>query len=156
MNARKAAFWGVFTLSGVWLQSFMPGVDFLAPGLILCLQEEKARTTVFLGLLWLLIQEGTGSLAFGTAVLWYGVLAALFFFGHWLFEARNFVFMVILGGCLGVLHFGLMNVMTHLQDWLVSPGRVLLESLVQAVVFPLEWGLVYVIYNHLPQNAQDV
>lgn len=156
MNASKAVFWAVFTLTGVWLQSFMPGVDFLAPGLILCLQEEKPRTTVVLGLLWLLIQEGTGSLAFGTAVLWYGVLAALFFLGHWLFEARNFVFMVILGGCLGVLHFGLMNVMTYLQDWLVSPGRVLLESLVQAVVFPLEWGLVYVIYNQLPQNAQDV
>lgn len=156
MTGRKAAFWGVFTLGGIWLQGFMPGVDFLAPGLILSLQEEKTRTTVFLGLLWLLIQEGTGSLAFGTVVLWYGVLAALFFFGHWLFEARNFVFMAILGACLGVLHFGLMNVMTQLQDWLVSPGRVFMESVIQAVVFPVEWGILYIIHNQLPHDVQDV
>jgi hypothetical protein len=84
------------------------------------------------------------------------VLAAVFFLGHWLFEAKNFLFVVILGACLGVLHFGLMNVMTQLQDWRVPAGRVLLESIVQTAVFPVEWGLLYIIYNHLPQNAQDV
>lgn len=156
MSGQRTTFWVLFTLGGLWLQSFMPGVDFLAPGLILSLQEDRVRASVILGLLWLMIQEGTGSLAFGTVVLWYGVLAALFFFGHWLFEAKNFLFMIILGGCLGVLHFGLMNVMTQLQDWQVLPGRVFLESLVQAVVFPVEWGLIYIIYNHLPHNGQDV
>ncbi len=156
MNGSKILFWTMFTLGGIWLQSFMPGVDFLAPGLILCLQEEKARTTAILGFVWLFIQEGTGSLAFGTAVAWYGVLTILFFFGHWLFEARNFVFMIILGACLGVLHFGLMNVMTQLQDWIVMPGRVFMESLVQAIVFPVEWGILYVTYNHLPSDAKDV
>ena len=134
----------------------MPGVDFLAPGLILSLQEEKPRASLILGLIWLLLQEGTGSLAFGTVVLWYGVLAAIFFLGHWLFEAKNFLFVVILGACLGVLHFGLMSVMTQLQDWRVPAGRVFLESLVQTAVFPVEWGLLYIIYNHLPQNVQDV
>lgn len=156
MNGPRLTFWAVFTLAGLWMQSFMPGVDFLAPGLILSLQEEKPRTTVILGIIWLLLQEGSGSLAFGTVVLWYGVLAALFFFGHWLFEAKNFLFMIILGACLGVLHFGLMNVMTQLQDWRVPPGRVLLEAVVQAVVFPVQWGLAYIIYNHLPHNGQDV
>jgi len=156
MNGPRLTFWSLFTLAGLWMQSFMPGVDFLAPGLILSLQEEKPRATVVLGLIWLLLQEGSGSLAFGTVVLWYGVLTALFFFGHWLFEAKNFLFMIILGACLGVLHFGLMNVMTQLQDWRVQPGRVLLESVVQAVVFPVQWGLAYIIYNHLPHNGQDV
>ncbi|WP_243312639.1 hypothetical protein [Fundidesulfovibrio agrisoli] len=156
MTGRRAAFWTVFTLAGMWLQSFLPGVDFLAPGLILSLQEEKLRTTVILGVIWLFIQEGTGSLAFGTVVLWYALLVGLFFFGHWLFEARNFLFMMILGACLGVLHFGLMDVMTQLQDWRAAPGRVLVESIVQAVVFPVEWGLIYIIHNHLPQNGQNI
>ncbi|MBI4803857.1 MAG: hypothetical protein HY795_01330 [Desulfovibrio sp.] len=156
MSGLRLTFWTVFTLGGLWLQSFMPGVDFLAPGLILSLQEEKPRTSLIMGLIWLMLQEGTGSLAFGTVVLWYGVLAAVFFLGHWLFEAKNFLFVVILGACLGVLHFGLMNVMTQLQDWRVPAGRVLLESIVQTAVFPVEWGLLYIIYNHLPQNAQDV
>jgi hypothetical protein len=156
MSGYRMVFWSVFTLSGIWMQSFMPGIDFLAPGLILSLQEEKIRTAVVLGLLWLLIQEGTGSLAFGTVILWYGVLTALFFFGHWLFEAKNFIFMVILGACLGVLHFVLMNVMAQLQDWRLILGRVFLEGVIQAVVFPVEWGLMYIIFNHLPQSKHDV
>ena len=156
MSGPRVVFWVAFTLLGLWLQSLMPGVDFLAPGLILSLQEDKPKATAVLAVVWLLLQEGTGSLAFGTVVLWYGVLTGLFFFGHWLFEARNFVFVLLLGGCLGVLHFGLMHVMAQLQDWQVPPGRVLMESLVQAVVFPIQWGLLYVIYNHLPRNGQDV
>ena len=142
----------MFTLAGLWLQNFMPGVDFLAPGLILCLQEEKPRIAVMLGAVWLLLQEGMGSLAFGSMVLWYGVLTALFFFG----QAKNFVFMMILGASLGVLHFGIMHVMPYLQEWRVLPGRVFMESVFQAVVFPVQWGLLYVIYNHLPQDAQNV
>lgn len=156
MNGARLSFWVIFTLTGLWLQSFLPGVDFLAPGLILSLQEERPRTTVILGVIWLLLQEGTGSLAFGTVVLWYGVLAGLFFFGHWLFEAKNFLFMVILGACLGLLHFGLMQVMAQLQDWRVAPGRALMEGILQAVIFPVQWGLVYIIHNTLPHNAQDV
>lgn len=156
MSGARISFWALFTLSGLWLQSFMPGVDFLAPGLVLSLQEERPRTTVVLGLIWLLLQEGAGSLAFGTVVLWYGALAGLFFFGHWLFEAKNFLFMVILGVCLGLLHFGLMQVMAQLQDWRVAPGRVLMEGVFQAVVFPVQWGLVYIIHNSLPHNAQNL
>jgi hypothetical protein len=156
VNGPKITFWTLFTLSGLWLQNFMPGVDFLAPGLILCLQEEKPRITVMLAAVWLLLQEGMGSLAFGSMVLWYGVLAALFFFGHWLFEAKNFVFMMILGASLGALHFGIMHVMPYLQEWRVLPGRVFMESVSQAVIFPVQWGLLYVIYNQLPQDAQDV
>lgn len=156
MSGSRVAFWTVFTLGGLWLQSFMPGVDFLAPGLILSLQEERNRATAVMGFVWLMLQEGTGSLAFGTVVIWYGVLTALFFFGHWLFEAKNFVFVIILGACLGVLHFGLMNIMTQLQDWRVPEGRVLMEAVVQAVVFPVEWGLLYIIYNQLSHDVQDV
>lgn len=156
MSFALITFWAGFTVFGLWMQSFLPGVDFLAPGLILCLQEEKVRDTAILGVAWLLLQEGTGSLAFGTAILWYGALVSLFLFGHWFFEGRNFFFMTILGCCLGVLHFGLTHVMASLQDWLVAPGRVLLESMLQALVFPLEWGLVYIIHNHLPKNGQDV
>jgi hypothetical protein len=156
MSPARVVFWAIFTVSGVWLQSFMPGLDFFAPGLVLCFQEEDTRAVVALAVLWLLLQEGMGSLAFGTGILWYGILAALFFFGHWLFEAKNFVFMIILGVCLGVMHFALTQIMAQLQDWLVSPGRVMMESLLQAVVFPVQWGLIYIIYSHLEQNGQDV
>ena len=156
MRGARAGFWMVFTVSGLWLQSFMPGVDLLAPGLVLSLQEEKIRTSILLGLVWLLIQEGTGSLAFGTVILWYGILAALFYLGHWLFEAKNFLFMVIIGVALGVLHIVLMDVMGQLQGWRILMGRTFMEGVIQAVVFPVEWGLLYILFNWLPHHAQTI
>lgn len=156
MRGARAGFWVVFTVSGLWLQSFMPGVDLLAPGLVLSLQEERVRTSILLGLVWLLIQEGTGSLAFGTVLLWYGMLAALFYFGHWLFEAKNFLFMVIIGIALGALHVVLMDIMGQLQNWRIFMGRTFTEGVIQAVVFPVEWGLLYIIFNRLPHNGQII
>lgn len=156
MNIPAILFWSLFTVAGIWLQGAIPGVDFLAPGLVLCLQEEKWTVSAWLGLAWLFIQEGTGSLAFGTGLLWYGALVGLYYFGHWLFEAKNFLFMFILGISLGVLHLVLSHVMAVLQDWTLPADRVLVEGLLQALIFPVEWGLIYLIYNHLPENSHAV
>jgi hypothetical protein len=108
------------------------------------------------GLAWLFIQAGNGSLAFGTGLLVYGLLVGLYYFGHWLFEAKNFLFMFILGICLGVLHLVLSQVMAVLQDWTLPLDRVLVEGFLQALIFPVEWGLIYLIYNHLPDNPHAV
>jgi hypothetical protein len=67
---RRIVWWMGFTACGIWAQSHVPGVDFLVPGLILSLQVEKASQTVWLGLVWLLLQEGMGSLPFGFGLLW--------------------------------------------------------------------------------------
>ena len=150
MNPARILFWIFFTLGGVWLESVIPGVDFLAPGLILAMQEETWSVPIWLGLAWLFVQEGTGSLAFGAGLLWYGGLAGLYFFGHWLFEARNFLFKFIVGLCLGVMHFVLVNLMALLLDWTVPMERLLMESVLQALIFPVEWGLIYLIHHYLP------
>ncbi|MEA4855906.1 MAG: hypothetical protein AAGU21_21305 [Solidesulfovibrio sp.] len=153
MKPARVVFWTFFTLAGLWLESLFPGVDFLAPGLILAMQEEKWTVPVWLGLIWLFLQEGTGSLAFGSGILWYGTLAGLYFLGHWLFEARNFLFVFILGVSLGAMHFLLIAVMLLLQDRSVPLERLLTESAWQALIFPVEWGLVYLIHHHLPDSA---
>ncbi|MFU2208882.1 hypothetical protein [Solidesulfovibrio sp. C21] len=152
MNPGRIVFWVLFTVCGVWLENTIPGVDFLAPGLILAMQEEKWTVPIWLGLAWLFIQEGTGSLAFGAGLLWYGGLAGLYFFGHWLFEARNFLFMFIVGLCLGAMHFVLINLMALLLDWTVPLERLLMESVMQALIFPVEWGLIYLIHRYLPDT----
>lgn len=156
MNPAAIAFWTVFTACGIWLQSLIPGVDFLAPGLILALQQEKWTVTIWLGLAWLFIQEGTGSLAFGTGLLWYGVLTALYYLGHWLFEAKNFLFMFILGASLGLSHLLLTQVMAVLQDWTIPPERLIIEGILQALIFPVEWGLIFLIHHQLPDDANAV
>ncbi len=148
--------WIGFTCAAVWLQTLLPGVDFLAAGFILSLQEERPTVSVWLAMAWLFIQEGSGSLAFGTGILWYGFLAAVFYFGHWFFEAKNFVFMIILGVCLGCMHFVLTHTMAILQDWYIVSDRIVVESLLQATLFPMEWGLVYIMYHHVPRHEYQV
>ena len=37
MNPAAIAFWSLFTIWGTWMQSVIPGVDFLAPGFILAM-----------------------------------------------------------------------------------------------------------------------
>ena len=154
MRPSSIVFWALFTLAGGWMQSVIPGVDFLAPGFILAMQEEKWTVPVWLGIIWLFIQEGTGSLAFGAGLLLYGGLAGLYFFGHWLFEARNFLFMFIVGLCLGAMHFVLINLMALLLDWTVPVERLLMESVLQSLIFPIEWGLIYLIHHYL-QDASN-
>lgn len=134
----------------------MPGVDFLAPGLIIALQEEKPRVVVWLALIWVLLQEGVGSLVFGSVILSYSALVFIYFLGHWIFEAKSFLFMIFLGLCLGALHFLLLPIVGTLQELYIPTNRILLESLLQALFFPLELGLAYVIYNQLPIHESSV
>jgi hypothetical protein len=142
--------WIAVAVAAIMAQSQVPGVDFLAAGFVLALQEERWTKSLWFALACILIQEGSGSLAFGSELIWYGTLAAMYFFGHYLFEARNFLFMIILGVCLGAMHILLTHMMASLQDWFVAPERLWLEAIVQAVVFPMEWGLLFIMYNNLP------
>jgi hypothetical protein len=146
---RRIVWWIGFTGCGIWAQSHLPGVDFLVPGLILSLQEETTPQSLWLALVWLLLQEGMGSLPFGFGLLWYAATAGLFLVGRWLFEAKNLMFMSMLGLALGLLHYGLLMVMAGLQDWLVPPGRLLTESIYQALIFPLEWAVIHAAYRIL-------
>jgi len=142
--------WVCVVIAGIMAQRQVPGVDFLAAGFVLALQEERWTKSLWFALAAILIQEGDGSLAFGSGLIWYGALAAMYFFGHYLFEAKNFLFMIILGACQGAMHILLSLMMASLQDWSVAPERLWLEAIVQAVVFPMEWGLLYIIYHNLP------
>ena len=139
MTAKNMLFWLGFTVACIWLQHFIQGVDFLVVGLILLLQEGRWPKTLWLALLWILIQDGGGNLAFGPALLWYAGVAALFHAGRWLFEAENVLFILLLGLSLGVWHLGLVWLMASLQDVVVSGPALLRESLVQALVVLPVW-----------------
>ena len=92
-SALAILWWSIYTVLGIWAQRTLPGIDFFAPGIILSLQEEESgQRTALLGLIWILLVEGTGSLPFGYGLAWYGLLIAFYFMGRWLFEARSFLF----------------------------------------------------------------
>ena len=130
------AWWAGYTFVGLLLQVHFPGVDALVPGLILSLQEERPRQTAWLFFLFLLIQEGTGSLVFGSAVLWYCGLFVLFAFGKIFFVTGSLFFTVILAATLGVFHVALMHTLGSLQGFSLSPYLLAEQAVTQALLIP--------------------
>jgi hypothetical protein len=138
-NLAALLWWGLYTVAGVWAQRTVPGVDFLAPGIVLSMQEDGGRRTVWLALAWMLLIEGTGNLPFGYGLAWYGLLTTLYLLGRGLFEARSVVFMCLLGAAMGTLHPVLTHSLATLADLTVDTRQLAMEGALQAVSFPLVW-----------------
>lgn len=131
--------WAAYTVLGVWAQRIVPGVDFLAPGIVLSMQEQAGHRTLWLAAAWILLQEGVGNLPFGYGIVWYGLLIAFYIVGRWLFEARSILFMCLLGLGLGVLHPVLLYALGSLAELVVPMDSVMMEGAVQAATFPVVW-----------------
>ena len=78
--------WVAFFVFGLALQQALPGTDVLVAGLFLALQERRPFQLAVVLLALILVQEGVGTLDFGTSVLWYLLVITLFFIGRWMFE----------------------------------------------------------------------
>lgn len=145
MKAKNALFWLVYVILCVWGQRLIPGVDFFAPGVLHSLQEERGGQTLWLTLAVLFIHEGTGTLVFGAALLWYTAVIVVYFIGRWLFDAGNILFVSLMGLVLGCVHFGLLTAMQSLQATPATRPDLLLESLIQALAFPLIWIVLRIL-----------
>jgi len=146
-----AIWWLLFTICGIWGQTLVPGVDFFAPGLALSLRWQRPWATLLLTLIWVAIQEGTGGLAFGYGLLWYGVLFTLLTTGRFFLDPGSFQFQAILGGALGVAHFFLLYLMAVLEMRAFPVSRVALECLLQALCYPVVW---YVADTLFPEGLK--
>jgi hypothetical protein len=146
-----ALWWLVFTFLGIWGQTLVPGVDFFAPGMAVSLRWQKPWGTVALALVWTAIQEGAGGLAFGYAILWYVTLFVLLTLGRWLLDPGSFQFQALLGLALGLAHFLLLYLMAVLEMRAFPLRRVLLECLLQALIYPVLW---YLASNLFPERLK--
>lgn len=153
---RPFIWWFLFTIGAIWAQSFMPGIDFMASAIIVCLQLERLRQAVWLTIAFIILQEGMGTLAFGAGLLWYGMLYLLYFVGRWLFESKNMLFVFFIGVSLGAWHFVLVQIMGQLEDLPVLAERLVWESAMQAAVFTLEWGVIYLIFKRLQPDERTL
>ena len=145
MNILGAAWWLCYIICGICVQLVLPGMDALAPGLLLALQEGRRGVFFRLAFIFLFIQEGAGSLHFGSAILWYAGLVALFRFSARLFVADNLLFVAGLSAGLGVWRAAVQLFICAVQDIPVDHARLLQESLLQAVLIPVIWGLAYAL-----------
>lgn len=80
-----------------------------------------------------------GTLDFGTSVLWYLLVITLFFIGRWMFETENWLFVLLLSGCIGLAHYGVIWLMTRLQFIPLDTTQLLDESILQALLTPFVW-----------------
>ena len=130
------AWWAVYFLAGLGLQLQFPGVDALVPGIMLSCQEERPQQTAWLCLVTILIQEGTGSLAFGNALLWYGSLIFFFFVGRLFFVTGSLFFVVLLSIVLGLAHSAILYMTSSLQGFDVDTYRLAEQAVAQALIIP--------------------
>ena len=131
--------WVAFSVLGLTLQQALPGTDVLVAGLFLALQERRPFQIAAVLLALILIQEGVGTLDFGTSVLWYLVVITLFFVGRWMFETENWLFVLLISVCLGAAHYGVIWIMTRLQFIPLDMTRLLDESILQGLLTPFVW-----------------
>lgn len=137
----RFAWWATYIMGALILQRQIPGVDALAPGFLLSLQERKNWQSFWIFLLFVLIQEGVGSSGFGAGILWYGGQIVLFRLSQRLFVFENILFVFLLSAALGVYHAVLTLFMCAVQKVSVDPAMLARESVLQALLIPAIWGL---------------
>ncbi|MDL2272926.1 hypothetical protein LJC23_07860 [Desulfovibrio sp. OttesenSCG-928-I05] len=153
--ARNALWWSLYFVLAVCMQLHFPGIDALLPGLLISLQEKRWRQTVWIALICVLIQEGTGTLAFGATILWYGGLILLFQGGRWFFVTNSLFFVVLLSGALGLFNIVVLLSLTTLQKLAFPLERVLEQSLAQALIIPPLWGIAILTRKKVFRHAEN-
>jgi hypothetical protein len=140
---KRILWWATYITGSLIVQQTIPGVDALMPGFLLSLQENRFQQSAVLCALFILIQEGSGSLNFGSGLLWYGGQVALFRLSRRFFVDDNILFVFMLSIGLGLYHGLLTWLMCAVQQIPVELLTLAQESLLQSLVIPPIWGLAY-------------
>ena len=137
----NAGWWLCYAFAAISMQAALPGLDFLLPGFILALQERRLFQTLFIGTVFMMAQEGMGSMAFGGTLLWYAVAAMAYAMACNLFQGRSFLFILLLSILLAGVRYVIFGFLANLQDIPWEPARLLDECFMQAVFMPFIWAL---------------
>ena len=141
VRVRDILWWLLYGAFCFWLQIRLPGIDAFVTVILICLQEERWKATMWLCLFCICMHEGTGTLSFGTAVLWYGGLLGLYFIGRVAFVVDSLFFVVLFSLLSGAMYVLLMLFLPPLQYVPVSLERLLEQSLVYVLLLPPCWGI---------------
>ncbi len=153
---RSFFFWIVLFAVSIVFQYHIQGIDILCIACIWTLHEERWARFLWLAPVLILLQEGGGSMAFGTSILWYTSMVAVFVLGRCLFAVESIVFMLLYGLAMGLMHYILFNVMTGLQNINVPPSSIFHDSLFQAVCILIAWATVLLLRQRFMKHAHTV
>ena len=139
--------WALYTVCAVWIQDVIPGADCFGPALVLCLQAGRYKNVIWLAPIWILLQEGAGSLPFGSALLYYAGLVYFFFLIRAYINTSSHMYILSLSVFAGLWHLGVIHLITSLQDIQIVSQQILLQSARIAAVFPVLWAIASLIYH---------
>lgn len=149
------AWWFAYIAAAIFLQRFTVGVDFLLPGIIVVLQERKIVQFVLVFLVFVIIQEGIGTMPFGNVFLWY-LLAIVFFYAwRWFFEVESFTFILLLSAALAVSHYFIVSTLANIQDIYIDYKALQDESFYQMFLTPIIWHTINYLRRGVRSVAQD-
>jgi hypothetical protein len=138
---RNFIWWILYIVLAVWLQKFVPGLDALVPGFIICMQERNRQQTLLFLLVCIIFQQGCGTLPFGATIIWYGLVFGFFYMGGWFFMAENQLFILILSITLAIGRFFTFFGMGALQSLPLDTQAIFGQCIAQAVFTPIIWAL---------------
>lgn len=130
--------WIGYFIVAMWAQELSGGFDFFSPGLLVCLQMGQIWPLVWMTFLVTFVQEGMGTLVFGTSFVFYAGMYLAFFLLRWLLEPRNPFFVLLFALFLAA------------WSWLVLLGGIRFQEIPVHMIDPLVWisrqWLFYVVF----------
>lgn len=128
------------TVFGVWVEEIFSGVGAFVPAFVLLLQYGRVQSAFWASILWIFLQEGAGSLAFGGMTLFLAGIWVVFYMGNSFFERDNVFFMfsilfwgVIWRGVVVSTMIGLQDISAHSS--FKSTEVVLLQLIIYFLLF---------------------
>lgn len=155
MAVLNAAWWAIFMMLGLLVQTWLPGTDVLLIGLIIVLQEGRRVQTFWIFLIVILLQEGTGTLAFGSSILSYTMVVLIFHLGRALLEQENILFVLLVSISAGVGHYVFTQAVGSLQGLTLPHARLMMESLTQMLLLPPLWFFTVALRDKMVPHAQN-
>lgn len=153
MIVRSVIWWLGYFVLALWLQKFVPGVDALAAGVILCLQRGSNQQVAIFCFIAMIVQEGTGTLPFGSSILWYGFIILCYYLGIWFFMGKNLVFICMLSLGLGLGRICIIAGMDMLQHFPFDNRQLLFEAVAQTLLTPMLWWFAVNTRNRFVYDA---
>jgi len=143
---RIVLWWLFFTALCIWIHSLIQGIDCFGPALLVLLHLRRIREAAWLTPVWILINEGAGSLAFGLSVLWIGGLVLFFYLLRQYLSSSNLLFVLTLSLLAGIWDATLIRLMAALQELNIPSEEVLMLGMKTAVAFPFLWTAMLAVF----------
>ena len=155
MTIINIIWWTLFLSVGLVVENLLPGTDVLLIGLIIALQEGKIAQIIWVFLAVILLQEGVGTLAFGSSILSYTAIVLIFYAGRALLEQENILFVLMVAASAGIGHYVFTEAMAALQNISLPGQRLAMESFIQVLILPPLWILAFALRGKMVPHAQN-